>query len=110
MVNVFRLCSIINSLYGQVARNLETCSRLWRIMSARLETCSRLWRIMSPRAEVRSGGRGLGNLFTAVTNHVAPSRSTVRWQGTWKLVHGCGESCRDMIRHSREQVSKSPAT
>ena len=19
---------------------------------------------------------------------------TVRWQGTWKLVHGCGESCR----------------
>ena len=57
---------------------------------------------------------------------------TVRWQGTWKLVHGCGESCRpepkarftavvnhvawsqrrggDMIRHSREQVSKSLAT
>ena len=24
---------------------------------------------------VRSGGRGLGNLFTAVVNHVAPSRS-----------------------------------
>ena len=55
-----------------------------------LETCSGLWRIMSPRAE---------------------------WQGTWKLVHSCGESCRhlafgsgDMIRHSREQVSKSPAT
>ena len=21
-------------------------------------------------------------------------RCTVRWQGTWKLVHGCGESCR----------------
>ena len=55
MVNVLRLCSIINSLYGQVAGDLETCSRLW-------------W-IMSPRAE---GG--------------------------------------DMIRHSREQVSKSPAT
>ena len=53
---------------------------------------------------------------------------TVRWQGTWKLVHGCGESCcpeptavanhvapsrrrgGNMIRHSREQVSKSPAT
>ena len=33
MVNVFRLCSIINSLYGQVAGDLETCSRLWRIMS-----------------------------------------------------------------------------
>ena len=31
MVNVFRLCSIINSLYGQVAGDLETCSRLWRI-------------------------------------------------------------------------------
>ena len=41
---------------------------------------------------------------------------TVRGQGTWKLVHGCGESCRpepkargDMIHHSREQVSKFPA-
>ena len=33
MVNVFRLCSIINSLCGQVAGDLETCSRLWRIMS-----------------------------------------------------------------------------
>ena len=33
MVNVFRLCSIINSLYGQVAGDLETCSGLWRIMS-----------------------------------------------------------------------------
>ena len=55
MVNVFRLCSIINSLYGQVAGDLKTCSRLWRIMS--------------PQA-----ARG------------------------------------DMIRHSREQVSKSPAT
>ena len=43
---------------------------------------------------VRSGGRGLGNLFTAVGNHVAPSQ---RRGG-------------DMIRHSREQVSKSPAT
>ena len=21
---------------------------------------------------------------------------TVRWQGTWKLVHGCGESCRHL--------------
>ena len=50
MVNVARLCSIINSLYGQAAGDLETCSRLW------------------PSA------RG------------------------------------DMIRHSREQVSKSPAT
>ena len=58
MVNVFRLCSIINSLYGQVAGDLETCSRLWRIMS--------------PRAE--EGGRELGNLLTAVENHVAPSR------------------------------------
>ena len=33
MMNVFRLCSIINSMYGQVAGDLETCSRLWRIMS-----------------------------------------------------------------------------
>ena len=33
MVNVFRLCSMINSLYGQVAGDLETCSRLWQIMS-----------------------------------------------------------------------------
>ena len=58
MVNAFRLCNIINSLYSQVA-------------------------------------------------------------GSWKLVHGCGELCRpepkasargDIIRHSREQVSKSPAT
>ena len=57
MVNVFRLCSIINSLYGQVAGDLETCSRLWRIIS--------------PRAE---GGRGLGNLFTAVANHVGSGR------------------------------------
>ena len=32
MVNVFRLCSIINSLYGQVAGDLETCSWLCRIM------------------------------------------------------------------------------
>ena len=55
IVNVFRLCSIINSLYSQVAGDLETCSRLWRIMS--------------PRAE---GGRGLGNLFTAVANHDSP--------------------------------------
>ena len=53
MVNVFRLCSKINSLYGQVAGDLETCSRVWRIMS--------------PRAE-----RGLGNLFTGLANHVAP--------------------------------------
>ena len=43
---------------------------------------------------VWSGGRGLRNLFTAAANHVAPSRR----QGG------------DMIRHSREQVSKSPAT
>ena len=43
----------------------------------------------------RSGGRGLGNLFTAVANHVVTSPS-VRWQGTWKLVHGCGESCRHL--------------
>ena len=57
MVNVFRLCSIINSLYGQVAGDLETCSRLWRIMS--------------------------------------PPRLSA-----WG----------DMIRHSREKVSKSPAT
>ena len=41
---------------------------------------------------VRSGGRGLRNLFTAVANHDAPS------------LRG------DMILHSREQVSKSPAT
>ena len=34
---------------------------------------------------------------------------TVRWQGTWRLVHGRRRSG-DMIRHSREQVSKSPAT
>ena len=70
MVNVFRLCSLINSLHGQVAGDLETCLRLWRIMS--------------PRAE----------------------------EGTWKLVHGCGESCRPEPKrgHSREQVSKSPAT
>ena len=54
MVNVFRLCSTKNSLYGQVAGDMETSSRLWRIMS--------------PSA------RG------------------------------------DMICHSREQVSKSPAT
>ena len=32
-MNVFRLCNIINSLYGQVAGDLETCSKLWRIMS-----------------------------------------------------------------------------
>ena len=32
IVNVFRLCSIINSLYSQVAGDLETCSRLLRIM------------------------------------------------------------------------------
>ena len=57
MVNVFRLCSIINLLYGQVAGDLETCSQLWRIMS--------------PQAE---------------------------------------EAWGDMIRHSCEQVSKSPAT
>ena len=44
---------------------------------------------------IRSGGRGLGNLFTAVANHVVTSPS-VRWQGTWKLVHGCGESCRHL--------------
>ena len=43
---------------------------------------------------VWSGGRGLGNLFMAVANHVAPSQ---RQGGV-------------MIRHSREQVSKSPAT
>ena len=43
---------------------------------------------------VRSGGRGHGNLFTAVANHVAPSQ---RRGG-------------DMIGHSCEQVSKSPAT
>ena len=43
---------------------------------------------------VRSSGRGLGNLFTAVVNHVTPSR----------------RRCGYMIRHSREQVSKSPAT
>ena len=43
---------------------------------------------------VRSGGRGLGNLFTAAANHVAPRR---RRGG-------------DMIIHNREQVSKSPAT
>ena len=30
---MFLDCSIINSLYGQVAGDLETCSRLWRIMS-----------------------------------------------------------------------------
>ena len=29
MVNVFRLCSIINSLYGQVAGDLETCTYPW---------------------------------------------------------------------------------
>ena len=57
MVNVFRLCSVINSLYGQVAGDIKTCSRLWRIMSLRAEA----------------------------------ARS-------------------DMIRHSREQVSMSPAT
>ena len=28
-----KLCSIINSLYGQVAGDLETCSRLWWIVS-----------------------------------------------------------------------------
>ena len=33
MVNVFRLCSIMNLLYGQVAGDLATCSWLWRIMS-----------------------------------------------------------------------------
>ena len=33
MVNVFRLCSIINSLYSQVAGDLETCSWLWQNMS-----------------------------------------------------------------------------
>ena len=64
MVNVFRLCSIINSLYGQVAGDCETCSRLRRIMSPRASSGS------LPRA---SSARG------------------------------------DMIRHSREQVSKSPA-
>ena len=44
-------------------------------------------------------------------------RPEAKAMGAWKLVHGCGESCRpeakargDMIRHSREQVSKSPAT
>ena len=43
---------------------------------------------------VPSGGRGVGNLFTAVANQVAASPSA---RG-------------DMIRHCREQVSKSPAT
>ena len=43
---------------------------------------------------VQSGGRRLGNLFMAVANHVILSQR----QGG------------DMIRHSREQVSKSPAT
>ena len=43
---------------------------------------------------VRSGGRRLGNLFTAVSNHVATSPSA---RG-------------DMIHHSHEQVTKSPAT
>ena len=38
MVNVFRLCSIINSLYCKVAVDLETCSRLWRIMSPQAAT------------------------------------------------------------------------
>ena len=37
MVNAFRLRSIINSLYGQVTGDLETCSRLWRIMLPRAE-------------------------------------------------------------------------
>ena len=41
MVNVFRLRSIIDSLYGQVAGDLETCSRLWRIMSPRAEEADR---------------------------------------------------------------------
>ena len=62
-------------LYGQVAGDLETCS--W------------LCRIMSPQAKEDGG---LGNLFMAVANHVAPSQ---RWQGTQKLVHCYGESCRN---------------
>ena len=56
---------------------------------------------------VRSDGRGLGNLFTAVANHVTPSQRDILMNistelcTTQQLVHGCGESC---------QVSKSPAT
>ena len=36
---------------------------------------------------VRSGGRGLGNLFTAVANHVAPSRSPLPPDRTTKLLY-----------------------
>ena len=43
---------------------------------------------------VRSGGRGRGNLFTAIGNHVA----------TLPLARA------NMFCHGHEQVSKSPAT
>ena len=60
-----------------------------------LDFCIKNWAcIPGTLLDVRSGGRGLGNLFTAVVNHAAPSRR-----------RGC-----DMIRHSREQVSKFAAT
>ena len=33
---------------------------------------------------------------------------TVRWQGTWKLVHGCGESCRPEPKASWRHDSPQP--
>ena len=36
----------------------------------------------------------LKELEKTLTGEVYIISCTVRWQGTWKLVHGCGESCR----------------
>ena len=36
--------------------------------------------------------------------------STVRWQGTWKLVHGCGESCRNLTFGSGRHDLPQPGT
>ena len=95
-------CTKLGNLFAAVANHVATSQRwqgTWKLVhgcgkschhevkvAGDLETCAQLWQIMSPRVK---GGRGLGNLFTAVATHITPSQ---RWQGTRKLVHGCGNS------------------
>ena len=68
-----------------------------------------VFRLQYNKFIVWSGGRGLGNLFTAVANHVATSPSA-RGDMICHSHEQVSKAWGDMIRHSHEQVSKSPAT
>ena len=59
---------------------------------------------------VRSGGRGLGNLFTAVVNRVFTAVVNRVFTAVVNRVAPSRRRGGDTIHHSREQVSKSPAT